>query len=114
MIRRRSSAIFATIAAVLVGTTIAIAQDVTTRGTSVNIRAGAGTEYVVRAVLNNGFSVMATGRSNFDPNISCDEYPNNGNSDQWLRVMHGELEGWVNRCVVEITGDVTGLPVVDA
>jgi uncharacterized protein YraI len=110
---RRSSIIVTLLTLALIGATIAIAQDVTTRGTAVNVRSGPGTEYVVRAVLDNGYSVYATGRNNFDPSISCEGYPNQGNGDMWLRVQYAELEGWVNRCVVSLDGDIAGLAVVD-
>lgn len=110
---RRSSILIALFVVTLIGATLAIAQDVTIRDNAVNIRSGPGTEYVVRAVLDNGYSVIATGRSNFDPAIGCEGYPNRGNGDMWLRIQHGELEGWVNRCVVILDGDLAGLPVTE-
>jgi hypothetical protein len=113
IMKRRSTIFFSALGVALVGATLAIAQDVTTRDTPVNIRSGPGRDYVVRAVLNNGFSVIATGRSNFDPAISCEGYPNQGNGDMWLRIQYSELEGWVNRCVVELDGEVADLPVVE-
>ncbi len=78
---------------------------------AVNVRSGPGPEFMIRGTLYPGFSLTATGRTDFPTDFTCsgvEAY----DAQAWLRVDLVEgVEGWVNLCVVEVTGDYTALPV---
>lgn len=78
--------------------------------TNVNVRSGPGLEYTVRAVQERNFTV--TGRTEFDLDTTC--VGDNVGEGAWLRVGFAGGEGWVNRCVVKLTGDLATVPVVEA
>lgn len=78
---------------------------------AVNVRSGPGPEFMIRGTLYPGFSLTATGRTDFPVDFQCsgvEAY----DAQAWLRVDLVEgVEGWINLCVVEVTGDYAVLPV---
>jgi uncharacterized protein YraI len=77
---------------------------VTPAGEAVNVRSGPGPEFMMRGTLYPGFALTATGRTAYDETTDC--------AAAWLRVDLIEgVEGWVNLCTVEVTGDDMALPV---
>lgn len=65
----------------------------------VNVRSGPGTEYVLIGSLQPGSSSDVTGRSG---------------DNEWLRVRYLAEEGWVAYFVVNLTGSLESIPVVEA
>jgi uncharacterized protein YraI len=80
----------------------------TTSGT-INVRSGDGTQFTIRDTVNGVLTI--TGRNNFDANRNCTgNFPTD--ADMWLRVDNNGVEGWVSRCIGEIDGSLSALPVV--
>lgn len=99
--------------ALLVGAVAGAQEPVTVApvNSAVNVRSGPGLAYLLRGVLPLRGSLVATGRNGFDPARGC--VGSRADLEMWLRVQFYELEGWVNRCVVRVSGDVAALPVVE-
>lgn len=86
---------------------------ITPASSAVNVRSGPGGEYLVRGTLYAGFILTATGRSDYPTDFACTGSPAH-DSDAWLRVVLTEnVEGWVNLCVVVVTGTDESLPVAE-
>lgn len=100
--------VFAIFAAVLIPA--AFAQDsavsVSTGGV-VNVRSGPGMAYTIRGVLQG--SAAATGRNAAWDNRHCagDER----DMDMWIQINLKGIEGWVNRCAVQVRGNINSLTV---
>ncbi len=91
----------------------AAAVTVTPLEEAVNVRSGPGPEFMIRGTLYPGFSLTATGRTDFPADFICsglEAY----DAQAWLRVDLVEgVEGWINLCVVEVSGDYAALPVAE-
>jgi uncharacterized protein YraI len=113
--RHKFTALLTLIITILIGVTIAAAQDtlLTTitpaEGVAaVNVRSGPGTDYTVRFALNDGQTLVTTGRTEA---TTC---TGNAETDGWVRITVSEtIEGWVSICAVEVSGDVSALPVAE-
>lgn len=90
----------------------ALAQSAPTIDTSedTNIRSGPGFQYTVRAVQDGTFTI--TGRTEFDLDGTC--LTTDTGAAAWVRISFGGGEGWLNRCVGTVDGDLSGVPVVEA
>ena len=77
----------------------------------VNVRRGPGIGNRVRGVLRTGRYLEAIGTNGFDVDRTCSDTLSN-DLDMWIQVSFNEGEAWVARCVVEVSGDVSTLPVV--
>lgn len=81
--------------------------------TVVNVRRGPGIGNRVRGVLRPSRYLEAIGYNGFDLDRNCSENLQN-DLDMWIQVRFNEGEAWVARCVVEVLGDLSNLPVVAA
>lgn len=75
---------------------------------NVNVRSGPGLTYPVirRLAVNQSLDVVGT--NGFDTERTC--VGNfNATLDMWVQVQFGEARGWVARCTVTITGDISRL-----
>jgi len=92
------------------------AQEAITAGAydiiATNVRSGPGQAYTVIGVINPGFEVDVTGRTNFEAGRVCYSVFS-GLTDMWLRVDFNGIEGWVARCAVDVEGNVDSLAVAD-
>jgi uncharacterized protein YraI len=66
---------------------------------TVNVRSGPGTQYPVISRLDGGDIVSVTGRNDQESN--------------WLLIEQNGLEGWIAYFTVNVTGDLSALPIVD-
>ena len=106
---KKFAAAFITTGAMFAGAVAA--QDAPTIDTAgvVNIRSGGGTTFTVLAVQDGVFTITGRTEAGFDGNCTTEV-----GVAGWLRVSFGGGEGWINRCVGEITGDETAVAVVEA
>jgi uncharacterized protein YgiM (DUF1202 family) len=75
---------------------------------NVNIRSGPGTDYPILRRLVVGDSLDVVGTNGFDVTRSCvGDF--NATLDMWVQVQFAEQRGWVARCTVNITGDMSRL-----
>lgn len=77
---------------------------------AINVRSGPGTEYTIRGVAKDG-TLDITGRNDFDPARPCRTFQ--GDLDMWVRVDLFGIEGWMARCIAQIDGDLSIVPVVE-
>lgn len=76
---------------------------------NVNIRSGPGVDYAILRRLAVGNSLDVVGTNGFDVTRSCvGDF--NATLDMWVQVQFAEQRGWVARCTVNITGDLSRLP----
>jgi hypothetical protein len=78
--------------------------------TVVNIRVGPGVRNRVRGLLRPNRYLQAIGHNGLDFDRPCSENIAN-DLDQWIQVDFNEGEAWVNRCAVEVIGDLSSLDV---
>lgn len=78
----------------------------------VAVRSGPSVQYSHRASMWSWDRLTVTGKSVFDGSQPCTDDLDYDN-DLWLRVDVQGIEGWVNYCVVKVTGDLDGLPVAE-
>ncbi len=89
------------------------AVTVTPAGAGAIVRSGPGTEYTILGTLHEGFWLTATGRNDYPADFACTGVAGY-DAQAWLRVELVEYaEGWVNLCVVDVTGDPALLPVAE-
>jgi hypothetical protein len=81
--------------------------------TVVNVRRGPGLQFPVRGLLRPNRYLEAIGTNGFDVERPCSESLQN-DLDMWIMVVFNEGEAWVARCVVEVEGDLSLLPVMVA
>lgn len=75
---------------------------------NVNIRSGPGTEFRVLRRLEGGQSLDVVGTNGFDTERTCvGDFA--ATLDMWVMVQFAEERGWVARCTVRITGDMSHL-----
>ena len=75
---------------------------------NVNIRSGPGLEYRVVRRLVVGNSLDVVGTNGFDNERSCaGDFA--ATLDMWVQLQFAEERGWVARCAVAITGDLSRL-----
>lgn len=75
---------------------------------NVNIRSGPDTSFPVIHRLLVGQSIDVVGTNGFDTERTC--VGNFGATlDMWVQVQFGERRGWLARCTVRITGDLSRL-----
>lgn len=75
---------------------------------NVNIRSGPGVEYPVLRRLVVGESLDIVGTNSFDTERTCvGDFA--ATLDMWVEVQFAEERGWVARCTVDITGDLSRL-----
>lgn len=77
---------------------------------NVNIRNGPGTDYSIISVLRAGRSIDVVGTNGFDQTRSC-AGDFNATLDMWIVVQFRGQRGWVARCAVVVTGDMSRLLV---
>ena len=76
---------------------------------NVNIRSGPGTAFPVLNRLVVGDSLDVVGTNGFDTERSClGDFA--ATLDMWIQVQFAEERGWIARCTVSITGDISRLP----
>lgn len=78
----------------------------------VNIRRGPGLRNGVRGILRPSRYLEAIATNGFDPERTCSTTLSN-DLDMWIQVRFNEGEAWVARCVVEVLGDVSNLPIAE-
>lgn len=78
---------------------------------NVNIRSGPGTEYRIIGVLRAGRSIDVVGHNGYDLSRSCVGVDFEDTLDMWITVQFNEQRGWIARCTVTITGDMSRLLV---
>ena len=78
--------------------------------TVVNIRVGPGVQHRVRGLLRPNRYLEAIGHNGLDFDRPCSENIAN-DLDQWIQVSFNQGEAWVNRCAVEVEGDLSLLDV---
>lgn len=75
---------------------------------NVNIRSGPGTDYRVIRRLVVGESLDVVGTNGFDTDRTCaGDFA--ATLDMWVQVQFAEERGWIARCTVQITGDMSRL-----
>jgi uncharacterized protein YraI len=75
---------------------------------NVNIRSGPGTAYPILRRLVVGDSLDIVGTNGFDVERSCaGDFA--ATLDMWVQVQFAEERGWIARCTVEVTGDMSRL-----
>lgn len=75
---------------------------------NVNIRSGPGTAYPILRRLVVGDSLDIVGTNGFDIERSCaGDFA--ATLDMWVQVQFAEERGWIARCTVEVTGDMSRL-----
>lgn len=91
-----------------------LAQDeqTVTTDSPVVVRSGPGLNYMPIGGIPADGKLTVTGRNAFDANRVC-VTPFSATSDMWLRVDLQGVEGWVARCAVTYTGQVSSLTVAD-
>ncbi len=80
---------------------------------SVNIRSGPGLKYPPIGALKQDGWIDIIGWNGWEEGRLCSsEFKHD--LDMWVQVQVGERKGWVARCVLDIRGSITDLPIVDA
>lgn len=80
---------------------------------NVAIRSGPGLEYPRISYLEKGRWIDIVGWNGWDAKRTCAAYfPST--LDMWVQVQFGERRGWIARCVLDIRGQLTKLPLVAA
>ena len=75
---------------------------------NVNIRSGPGIEFPVLRRLVVGDSLDVVGTNGFDAERTCvGDFA--ATLDMWVQVQFAEERGWIARCTVDITGDLSRL-----
>ena len=78
---------------------------------SVNIRSGPGTHYPPIGSLAQDGWIDIVGWNGWEEGRICSsEFKHD--LDMWVQVQVGERRGWVARCVLDIRGNITDLPIV--
>jgi uncharacterized protein YraI len=111
--KRSALLLFVMLAALLAIAVPAFAQDavmISLANSAANIRTGDGLEYSTRGTYYGG-DLAVTGRNDFDASRVC--VGDGTDFDMWLRVDHFGVEGWIARCVVNVSGDLSTVPVVE-
>jgi hypothetical protein len=80
---------------------------------AVIIRSGPGLDYARVGALAQGGWIDIVGWNGWPEDRVCSAQFRR-DLDMWVQVQRGEQRGWVARCVLDIRGDVTNLPIVDA
>lgn len=80
---------------------------------AVAIRSGPGLENRRIGALKQGAWIDITGWNGWEDGRTCSPTFEN-DLDMWVEVRFGERTGWIARCVLEIYGTVTDLPLVSA
>jgi hypothetical protein len=77
---------------------------------NVNIRSGPGLDYPIIGRLRQTHSIDVVGYNGYDLGRSC-EGDFSATLDMWITVQWNEQRGWIARCTVQITGDMSRLLV---
>lgn len=80
---------------------------------AVAIRSGPGLDNRRIGALKQGAWIDITGWNGWEEGRSCTPTFEN-DLDMWVEVRFGTRTGWIARCVLEIYGTVTDLPLVSA
>ncbi len=80
---------------------------------SVIVRSGPGLHYPQIGYLKQGGWINIVGWNGWKLGRECSPMFFN-DLDMWVQVQMGETRGWVARCVLQIRGPVTQLPIVTA
>lgn len=80
---------------------------------AVIIRSGPGLDYARVGALAQGYWIDIIGWNGWPEKRACSAQFRH-DLDMWVQVQRGEQRGWIARCVLDIRGDVTNLPIVDA
>lgn len=80
---------------------------------AVAIRSGPGLENRRIGALKQGAWIDITGWNGWEEGRTCSPTFEN-DLDMWVEVKFGDRTGWIARCVLEIRGTVTDLPLVSA
>ncbi len=78
---------------------------------SVHIRSGPGTSYRSIGSLRQGRWIDIIGWNGWKEGRECSSVFE-ADLDMWVQVQFGERRGWIARCVLDIRGQLTDLPVV--
>jgi hypothetical protein len=79
----------------------------------VNIRFGPGVEYRIIGALRLGKSIDVVGYNGYDLGRTCDT-DFSTTLDMWIAVQFNERRGWIARCAVVVTGDMSRMLVQPA
>jgi uncharacterized protein YgiM (DUF1202 family) len=79
----------------------------------VNIRSGPGLSYRAIGGLRQGRWIDIVGWNGWEEGRVCSS-AFEADLDMWVQVQFGERRGWIARCVLDIRGRLTDLPVVNA
>ena len=77
---------------------------------NVSIRLGPGLTYPRVGVLRVGKSIDVVGTNGYDQSRSC-LVDFRATLDMWIQVQFDERRGWISRCAVDVTGDMSQLLV---
>jgi hypothetical protein len=77
---------------------------------NVNIRSGPGLDYAIIGILRQTHSIDVVGYNGYDLGRSC-EGDFSATLDMWITVQRNDQRGWIARCTVQITGDMSRLLV---
>ncbi len=78
---------------------------------SVIIRSGAGLSYRQISYLKRDSWIDIVGWNGWDEGRNCST-DFKSDLDMWVQVQFGERRGWIARCVLDIRGELTKLPIV--
>lgn len=78
---------------------------------AVRIRSGPGLDYASIGSLRQGRWIDITGWNGWEEGRECSAVFER-DLDMWVQVQVGERTGWIARCVLDIRGALTDLPVV--
>lgn len=73
-----------------------------------NIRSGPGLAYRTIGRLEMGKTLDVVGHNGYDMDRSCAE-PFMTTLDMWIQVLYRGRRGWIARCTVVVSGDVSRL-----
>lgn len=78
---------------------------------AVNIRSGPGLGYRSIGALRQGRWIDIVGWNGWEDGRECSSVFE-ADLDMWVQVQVGDRRGWIARCVLDIRGSLTDLPVV--